>query len=246
MTGRYSFTVILAMVVVALGCSTARHQALYPFERDGKWGYRDEDNTVVIAPRYVVAGAFSPEGIAAVADETSWAYINERGNIVIRPFIYDNGPDYFREGLARYQSAGKLGFFDKSGCVVIPAQFDFALPFHEGLAAYCVGCTCASAGEHKMMQGGKWGFMDRSGETVILPRFDAARSFSEGLAAVRMGKRWGYISKKGEFAIEPKFENALDFKNQRALVAYGGQWLQIDTQGKMTHCSRDAVELHER
>ena len=61
-----------------------------PFERDGKWGYQDEQGRVVVAPRYALAQEFSPEGLAAVVDEAGWAYINSKGEVVIRPFVVDN------------------------------------------------------------------------------------------------------------------------------------------------------------
>ena len=63
---------------------------------------------------------------------------------------------------------GKRGFIDTTGKMAIPAGFDVAGSFTQGLA--CVKID------------GKWGFIDKSGELVIPCRFDNVWSFSRGQA----------------------------------------------------------------
>jgi len=137
-----------------------------PFEQDGQWGYRDAQGTVVIAPRYLIADPFSPEGIAAVADEKGWAYIDRTGKILVHPFLFDNGPDEFQEGLARCVADGKVGYFDKHGRIVIPPRFSFAEPFSDGRAKVCFGCREVKDGEHSRYTGGRWAWIDRQGREV--------------------------------------------------------------------------------
>lgn len=165
-----------------------------PFEQDGKWGYRNARG-IVVPPRLQQARPFSPEGIAAVVDDQGWAYIDATGKLLVRPYVFDNGPDYFRQGLARFTGAGKFGFFDRRGRVAIPAKFDFAAPFSEGLAAVCEGCKEVRLGEHSVRQGGRWGFIDRSGALVIPARFEEARQFENGRAKVKLNGRWQSIGK---------------------------------------------------
>src|SRR5512142_1792512 len=136
--------------------------ALIPFEKDGKWGYRSSGGEVIIPPRYEMARAFSG-GIAAVVDDQGWAYIDHAGRVVLRPVVVDNGPDYFREGLARFRDNAKVGFFDRSGKVVIQPRYAYAMPFSEGRAAVCEGCAEIEEGEHRAVRGGKWGFINPGG-----------------------------------------------------------------------------------
>jgi hypothetical protein len=198
----------LALTAVALLFAACQHpdgasqSVLAPFEKGGQWGYQDHQGKVIIAPRFQVAQEFSSHGIAAVVDDAGWAYIDKRGNVLIRPFIFDNGPDYFREGLARFTRQGKFGFFDESGKVVIEPQFDFALPFSEGLAAFCDGCKEEADGEHRSVKGGKWGFINRNGDIKIPAQFEEARSFEAGRAQVKSKGQWRSINKKGEFMPE--------------------------------------------
>jgi len=84
------------------------------------------------------------------------------------------------------------GYVDRLGKLIIPAQYQDAWTFSDGLAA--------------VEKDGNWGFIDRFGKVVIKPQFDRADSFAEGLAAVRVDKKWGYIDKSGNMVIEPKFD----------------------------------------
>lgn len=189
--------VALLLTVATAGAA----EALAPFEDPAteRWGYRDARGAVVVAPRFTVAQEFSVHGIAAVADASGWKIINRRGKVVIpRPYLLDNGPDPFQEGLARFTDAGRVGFFDERGKVVIPARYAFAAPFSEGRAAFCEGCRERAEGEHRSMQGGRWGFVDRKGTVVIAPRFASAESFQQGKAKVTQDGRPITIDRWGE------------------------------------------------
>ncbi len=170
---------------------------LVPFEKGSKWGYKNASGEVVILPQFDMANDFSPDGIAAVVDDKGWAYINGKGKTVIRPFVIDNGPDYFKEGLARLRIDKKFGFFDPKGKVIIKPQFDFAFPFHEGLAAICMGCKEVREGEHRSMKGGKWGYINKKGEIVIPTRFDEAGDFEKGKAEVKIKSEKIFVNKRG-------------------------------------------------
>ncbi len=170
---------------------------LIPFEKDGKWGYKDSGGKVVIPARYEMAREFSREGIAAVVDDEGWVYIDRTGQPVIRPLVIDNGPDYFREGVARFKRDGKVGFFDRRGKVVIQPGYAYARPFFEGRAAVCEGCTEVEDGEHRSVRGGKWGFIGRDGKLVIPLHFAQADDFESGRARVRNGVKWRYIDRNG-------------------------------------------------
>lgn len=151
--------------------STLVKAELIAFEQEGQWGYQNEKNQTVISPQFMMANDFT-QGIASVVDEQGWAFINATGQVVIRPFIFDNGPDYFVDGLARFVEHGKMGFFNEQYKIVIAAQFDFVEPFTDGLAAFCMDCQLVkSDDEHRMIQGGKWGYIDKTGHIVVKANF---------------------------------------------------------------------------
>ena len=65
---------------------------------------------------------------------------DRRGNFLFHPMAFDNGPDYFVEGLSRCVDNGKVGFVNLQGAIVIQPQWDWASPFNYGYASACNGC----------------------------------------------------------------------------------------------------------
>ena len=110
---------------------------LAPVLVNGKWGFIDEDQRIVITPRFRDAEVFS-EGLAMVRlqvdRETAKAgFIDAEGQMVINPH-FDEAQG-FQEGLALVQVNQKFGFIDKTGHIVIEMRFDGPNGFTEGLAS---------------------------------------------------------------------------------------------------------------
>lgn len=89
------------------------------------------------------------------------------------------------DDLFPFRDGDLWGFKNGAGQVVIPAQYEEAGSFSEGLA--------------RVQVQGKWGFVNVSGEMVIAPRFDQARFFQNGQAKVQEGAKWGYVDVTGRF-----------------------------------------------
>lgn len=109
-------------------------------------------------------------------DGAVWgAYWVHRSGAVRKTHIYDNGPDFFQRGLARYIDArGKFGLVDRRLRIAIPAAFDFAFPFDEPRAQVCNGCVwepCdhVDCEQSRSLVGGHWGSVDRHGRVQWRP-----------------------------------------------------------------------------
>lgn len=176
---RHHITVFFIIICCSYSGFT---QAFNPIEINGKWGFVDENNDIVIDTLYVLARAFNSHGIAPVVDDSGWVYIDTCGNKLFRPFIFDNGPDYFVEGLARFQDGDKIGFVNDRGEIKIEARFTFIRPFSEGLAAFCSECQAMFQGEHQIHSGGKWGYINKKGKTIIPAQFEKAFDFKDNIA----------------------------------------------------------------
>ena len=188
---------IIVIVFVLISCQNHSSQ-LVPFEENDLWGYRDARGKIIIKPRFILATEFTGE-IAAVATRDGWYFIDRNGEtLTIRPYVYDNGPDYFQEGLARFWLDRKIGFIDERGRIVIAASFQYVTPFSDSLAAFCTGCYSVESGEHSFPAGGKWGFTNRQGDVVIEPQFDAIKKlFKDGKAEVKLNDEWLMIDRTG-------------------------------------------------
>jgi hypothetical protein len=111
--------------------------------------------------------SFGPEGLSSILVNGRDLYFVDRQGKTMSALHFDNGPDYFVEGLARIAKAGKAGFVNTRLEPVVPPVWDFAFPFDHGVARLCTGCV-AQRGEHATVTGGRWGYIDNRG-TVVLP-----------------------------------------------------------------------------
>ena len=113
-------------------------------------------------------------------------------------------------------STDKYGF-KHNGTIVIPARYDLAGSFSEGLAGVKIN--------------GKWGFIDKSGTLVIPAKYKSAEKFSEGLAMVKVKNKYGFIDKNGTLVIPAKYVSAGNFSEGLAKVLIDGKWGFIDKGG---------------
>jgi tetratricopeptide (TPR) repeat protein len=139
----------------------------------GKKGYIDTDGKLVIAAQFDEAFAFF-DGIAEVAVNKKPVLIDKTGKVLCALPTTNSGSIHFSQGLSPFATSVKggfkYGFVDRACRVVIPAKFDGAREFSEGLAAF--------------QQGDKWGFIDKSGKIVIPAQFQMPDPFQGGLAQV--------------------------------------------------------------
>src|SRR5690348_3746874 len=127
-------------------------------------------------------------------------------------FGYSNSPGKTSDHVGLFKISGwvngelKYGLIDKTGKVVVAAEYDEIDDFSEGLAG--------------VKKGKERFYIDRTGKIVI--RFkrevERAEKFSEGLAAVREFDRTGYIDKTGQMVIPLKFDYGYEFTEGLAPV----------------------------
>ena len=121
--------------------------------------------------------------------------------------------------------AGRWGFVDPDGVLVVPPRYDWASRFWGDLAV--------------VERDGRAGYLGLDGNEAISPRFrlddaedTAARTFGDGLAAVRVDQAWGYINPAGAFIIAPRFADCGDFGSGLAYASEdGARYGLIDLRG---------------
>jgi hypothetical protein len=130
-------------------------------------------------------------------------FIDLHGRLQTHGKFQDAGD--FKEDLAPVTlGLHKLGYIDRQGKLAIPACYDVAESYSEGLASVRVGRRSF--------------FIDKSGKVVIEPGYYLPGSFSEGLAPVSKYGLYGYINKRGARVIDFKFLDASQFKDGVAVV----------------------------
>jgi hypothetical protein len=141
---------------------------------------------------------------------------------------------------------GRWGYADRSGKVIIAAQFDAARPFADGLAQ--VGVVDEELPEVAGRPNLKWGYIDGRGRVLVELRYAVLRNFSENLAAAalldakkperpsfgraleRRNLTWGYVDRSGREVIPFQFLGAGDFSEGLAAVN------AVNVGGEASYC----------
>ena len=177
---------ISIMLATSLGCSSGEAlDCIYgareteknptPYDRElqprGQCATLARDGSVTVQ-RDHLDDLYFTNGLGKILLPTGWVYVTSAGRTA--PVLtFDNGPDYFEEGLARTIRRGKVGFINRDLDEVIPPTWDFAFPFVGGFALVCEGCRSRPVdGEHSEMHGGVWGYVNRSGEVVVPVQYE--------------------------------------------------------------------------
>ncbi len=119
----------------------------------GKYGYVDENLTMIIKPAYDLALDFSG-GMGAVCSGGKWGFIDESGKMIIAP-AYSSvggytsaGEEYcfgFSGGAAPVLKNGFMGLIDKDGKTVVDFTYEIILP--------------GEGGKYMARKNGKWGII---------------------------------------------------------------------------------------
>ena len=114
---------------------------------------------------------FDEDGLASLQAGAQYYYVRRDGRYL--PVIrYDNGPDYFQEGLTRALVDGRLGYYDIQLQPAFSARFSWGWPFENGTAEVCENCHTGKpdAGGHTSIVGGQHFRIDRLGRRQPDPR----------------------------------------------------------------------------
>ena len=147
-------------------------------------------------------------------------FIDKQGNRIIECSKYDIVDDCFYEGFACVQENDKYGYIDKNGELIIPCEYDFALPFTCGRA--CVKID------------NKYGYIDKNGEWIIPCIYDFASSYKYGRACVTLDEQMGSIDESGRVIIPFEFDDVFWLDKDWAAVQVKGKWGFINTKKEVT------------
>lgn len=124
------------------------------------------NNNIEIAEQQFKNIWFNEDNLAEIRILDGIYYLSTSKKLV-KTHLFDNGADYFSEGLARTIKKNKYGFINKNLDTVIKPEYDFAFPFNDGKAIVCIGCVKNKIGEHTEMIDGQWGMIDIRGKTIV-------------------------------------------------------------------------------
>lgn len=180
---------------------------------NGKIGFINTGNEVVIDLKYDAAGGFSQgRAIYGVKKDGAilYGFIDEKGNEVI-PAAYTQILTVFTEGVAHVMDGERSLVIDRNGKIHFETDAENTLVFSQELAA--------------VKKDGKYGFVDKLGNLVTPMQWKAKDYGAEPLFANHRApvldpvtNKYGYINTRGEMVIKPQFTDAGNFENGYAFI----------------------------
>jgi len=221
-----------------------------------KWGFMNASGKLAIPAKYDQVSEFNG-GFAVAKLGSTFIVLNKRGEetMVQEGGVIDVKP--FAENMASFRTTDKrIGFIGPDGKAVIPAQFESAGEFSDGLAwakiasgslgyintkgAWAIQPQFVSGKTFDPSTGlarikttnGSWAYVNKAGELTYVNDTEAWGDFSDGLAEGKKNDKKGFYDSKGKWVIAPQFDGTRDFKNGYAAAKVGDKWGLIDKTGK--------------
>ena len=185
------------MVVVddeECGCELVFIDGIQTIERNNLFGFKREDGTVFVEPKYKFVDEFHGNYCIVYKDYDQCGLIDRTGREIV-PTEYGS-VNYPTDGMIRVSRNGLYGFIDTMGNTVIDCRYRTASGFSEGLAVVIIDFDSSNYG---------YGFIDKQGNISIPAEFEYAQTFQEGYAIVRKYDRYGMIDKKGNEVLPYKY-----------------------------------------
>lgn len=216
---------------------------------NGKWGFVDLNNFLVINPKYdsppnghapfsmhelslhVHDGYVFSQGLAPVYLNDRWMYIDQGDQVIIRGLrLEDNDGEVknfpiksarrFSEGLAAVYVKDRWGYIDTLGNIVIPPKYRLADNFREGFAI---------VRDDNLRQV----CINKKGQRVF-SQYRMESAFWEGVATMKLPQKgvvgsqadelkMGLMDTTGQIYFEPQFDRIGRFGNNRAPVLVGSK-----------------------
>lgn len=209
---RHLFTIVLALIVFLpanaqhnsgkvtvvddeeCGCELFFIDGIQTTERDGLFGFKREDGTVIFEPQYKFVDQFHGDYCLVFQDYNRCGLINRDGREIVPP-LYDE-INYPTDGMIRVRKGDLYGFFDTSGIKVIDFQYRAASGFNDGLAAIATIIDSITI---------TYGYIDKNNRIALPPVYEYAHPFQEGFAIVKKYDRFGMIDKNGREVFPIKY-----------------------------------------
>ncbi len=220
---------------------------------NGKWGFADSMNNLIIPLEYDNARDFH-EGLACVYIRLQgWGFINMHNQRII-PLEYSDAGD-FHEGLAKVKGGNWWFYKTINGEDIVPLRFKYGMKESDYQPEQLKRITWRkgrvfygffnSQGEELFIEElngigdmhggvawfkdcfGYYGVLDKYGRTVVEPSYSWIGDFHEGYARVQNKNKWGYINTQGVKVTPIQYDDVEDIHNGIAKVNNNGQYQLI-------------------
>ena len=199
---------------------------------DETWGILNVNGETILPFEYQAIGEFH-EGLALVAKENKFGYINDQGLFIIpMKYLFSSimlSTGQFQNGFALFKQKFKSVLIDTTGKTIsFAGSEDYGRP---------------SAGFIPIRRNKKWGYTDMKGKIIIQCKYEFAESFEKGFAVIKQNKMKGLIDSTGTVFIQPLYEG-ISVMEKTILVRSGGKSGLLKPDGiLLVPCQYDKIEF---
>jgi len=203
-------------------------------KKNGKWGFININEDIIIPFDYDDIGIFSDNGIAPAKKEGKSGGLNRSGKDII-PFIFEELDYFYKSNLAVVKKNGKYGFINGNGKIIIPLQYDNA---NQTMSDNVVIAS----------QNGKWAFFNNQGKQLTDFLYDEVKTdfvniennkdntYFKGGVAIVMQKNIPHFLDRNlkEIKTAEIYDNAESFTDKGfSIVEKNGKFGLISKDGKV-------------
>jgi hypothetical protein len=136
-----------------------------------QYGYVDSKGAIIIPfGKYPMCFTDTFRSFAIVEKPKSgFVVIDRNEKVKYNVFIFDNGPDYLKDGLFRIVENGKIGYAGSDFSIKIKPQYGCAFPFENGIAKVSYDCkteTDPQTHEYHIWVSKNWFYINKQGNKV--------------------------------------------------------------------------------
>lgn len=186
--------------------------------KNGNQAFISQQGDFVIPPLYESIRFFN-DSLLIFEQESAFGIMSLKGEIILQPEYQQIGEVIQNRALC--VKAGKVGYLDSVGKLIIPCQFE-TMP-NLMVSGKFVGDVA------KVKSKGKFGLIDKKGKWILEPSLQELGQVATWMA-FQKGKMWGFISQKNKIVIQPVYDFAESFELGLAVVTSLGKKGVIDNQ----------------
>jgi WG containing repeat len=150
------------------------------FKANNKYGFKDQQQRIIIANRYEAVKPFH-QRMAAIKINNKWGFINLDEEIIIQP-RYDS-VGHFEGNSCITKRDGLSGVVNLAGEEIIPNLYQDIISM--------------SNGRFRVLENGRWGVLDERGAVVIHTKYHQLIPVSEQFYIVEKGGKYGTVNMNG-------------------------------------------------
>lgn len=184
---------------------------LFAVKYQGRFGFVDNQNRLIIANRYEDVGDFG-DGLIAVKLLGKWGYIDRYENIIIQP-VYTE-VSLFKNNMAIVKAPSGYGIIDKEGQKLTPQNFD--------------KITALPSGRFLVKKQGKYGLLDTEGSFLINAKYDMLEEVNDRYTKVSLFGKFGVLTSNGVDVIPIMYDDLFyDARFDEYLVKKKSSWVKV-------------------